>query len=371
MTNPMQPGYGPPPQGGYGQPADQGYNPAQPGYGPPPGPQQPGYGPGYGQQPQPGYAPQPGYGPPPVPQQPPQEMPQAGSLGEFWDQPVGGSGASLGKVFTQPGQSIAGIIARELTRLDMKPQTNPQTRQVQTRRDGSVKWNLVIPLLIEPRAEFPDGKAAWYVKGQAQEELTRAMAEAGVPLDEHGHRTPEAGAWVQITFTGYRQIPGFNAAKQYTVVYRRPGGTQQGQHPAAAQAPAYGDGNYQQPQQQQDQQMAMAGSPQGPQQYQNQQLPQYGQPGQDYQMATGQQPQGQPQYQPPQGQYSGPPQDQGQFQQPQAPAPQGAPQGQPAYQQPATQGYQPPQAPPGAPGLSPERQALLDRLTSGQGQPQQ
>lgn len=358
-----QQGYGPP-QDQYQNQGGQGYGPAQPGYGPGPGygqqqgyQQQQGYGPPQGQ----GYGPGPGYGAPPPQQQP------KGTLGAFFDQPAA-SGASLGKFFTNPGQSTEGIVARPLTHADVRPQTNMQTGQIQTFKDGSVKWHMIVPLLVQQSQLFPEGKAAWYVKGQAKEELTRAMLEAGAPPDEEGHLVPEAGAWVRITFTGYRQVPGMNAAKQYEVIYRRPQGVANGQHPADRQ-PAYQQGP-------QDQQMAMAG---GGQQYQQGPLNphQYAGP------AT----EGYAQQGPPQdpGQFQQAPQDQGQFQQ--GPGQQvaaatqagvqaaqqyqqGPPQGQPSYQQPAGQGqggYDQGQQP----QMSQQRQNLLNRLTQNQGQPQQ
>ena len=384
------------PQQDYGQQQGQGYQQGGQGY----GPAQPGYGPGYGQQqgyqqPQPGYgAPQgqgygPGYGAPQA--QPPQPR---GSLGAFFSQPTA-SGSSLGKFFTNPGQEIAGIVARPLTHADVRPQTNMQTGQIQTFKDGSIKWHMIVPLLVQQSQLFPEGKAAWYVKGQAKDELARAMTEAGVPPDEDGNLVPEAGAWILIRFTGYRQVPGMNAAKQYEITYRRPNAVASGQHPngnaLAQQGPP------------QQEQMAMAGAPQGPQhaQYEPQGYQDRGVPGNwdnpqnEYQMPA--QGQGQPgpvaqvpaqvaqqyagvqgaaqdqgqQWQPqatgfagqPLGQ-QGPPQDQGQFTQ-------GPPQGQPSYQQPADQGGQFTQGPPqGQPQMSAERQALLNRLTTNPGQQQ-
>jgi hypothetical protein len=399
----QQQGYGQPQGQGYQQ-GGQGYGPAQPGYGP---------GPGYGQQQgyqQQGYQ-QPqgqGYG------QPQGQAPQPkGTLGAFFSQPAA-SGASLGKFFTNPGQSIEGIVARAVTHADVRPQTNMQTGQIQQYKDGSLKWHMIVPLLVQQSQLFPEGKAAWYVKGQAKDELARAMAEAGVPPDEDGNLVPEAGAWVRITFTGYRQVPGMNAAKQYEVIYRRPEGVASGQHPAS-QGQQFTQGPPQD-------QMAMAGAPQGPQhaQYephvwdqgqQNTQLPggqSYGPEGQGYGPPQGQ---GQFQQGPPQGQgqfQQGPPQGQGQFQQgppqgqwqpdatgfngqplgQQGPGQQvadatqagvqaaqqyqqGPPQGQPSYQQPAGQGQFQQGPPQGGEQMSPERQALLTRLTSNPGQPQQ
>jgi hypothetical protein len=368
------------PQQGYGQPGnqDQGYGPADPGY-PPNGGYQGQQ--GYGQQPQ-GYQGQQGYGQPQgyqgqqgygqpqgyqgqqgygqQPQQAPPEMPR-GSLGAFFGQPVA-SGASIGKFFQNPGQEIAGYVSRPLTHGDVRPQTNMQTGQIQVYKDGSIKWHMIVPLDLEqpyPAQLFPEGKGAWYVKGQAQGELARAMSEAGVPPDAEGHLVPEAGAWIKVTFTGYRQIPGMNAAKQYAVIYRRPAGMAngRGQHPASQPAQyqqPQDQGQYQQPQDQgqyqQPQDQGQYQQPQDQGQYQQPQGPQYrGQPqDQGWQPAStgfAGQPLGQdPGQQYPQGQ-----QDQGQ---------------QPSYQAPANQQYQgQPQGQ--GPQMSPERQALLDRLTQG------
>jgi hypothetical protein len=395
MTHPTQGGYGQgyQGQGGYGQPGPgyqgQGYGPANPGYAPDQGYQgQGGYGqpgPGYQGQGQPG----PGYGGPP---------PQAarGTLTGYWRQPAQ-AGASLGKFFQNPGQSIAGVVARPVTDADIQVQTNMQSGQVQTYRDGAAKYAMVVPLLVQPSQMFPEGKAAWYVKGQARDELARAMAEAGVPLGADGlPQSPEMGAWIQVTFTGLRQIPGMNAAKQYAIVYRRPDARANGQAPAP-------DQGYQQPlnghqgmqsyapemQQQGPPPNQYAGGQQDQGQYQqNQQLPpgggynqgQYQQPQQNWQpQATGfaGQPLGQPQDQ---GQYQGQPgpgQYQGQPQGGQGYGQQGPSQeGQPGYNQPANQGqYQGQQGPAqgGAPqDMSPNRQALLARLTAANqgGQPQ-
>ena len=73
-----------------------------------------------------------------------------------------------------------------------------QTGQIQVFKDGSVKWHMIVPLQVQQSQLFPEGKAAWYVKGQAKDELARAMTEAGVPSDEDGNLVPEAGAWVGL-----------------------------------------------------------------------------------------------------------------------------------------------------------------------------
>ena len=376
-----QQGYGPQQGQGYQQ-GGQGHGPAQPGYGPGPG-----YGQQQGYQGQPqgqGYGPGPGYGATPAQQQP------KGTLGAFFSQPAA-SGASLGKFFTNPGQSIEGIVARPLTHADVRPQTNMQTGQVQYYKDGSVKWHMIVPLLVQQSQQFPEGKAAWYVKGQAKDELARAMSEAGVPPDEDGNLVPEDHAWIRITFTGYRQVPNMNAAKQYEVIYRRPQGVARGQHPVAngqqyvQHTPEFAA---QVAQAGQD----LAGGPAG----QYQQGPVQGGYGQQVQQG----PLNPHQYAGPATEgyaQQGPPQDQGQQNwQPQATGFNGQPlgqqgpsqqvaaatqagvqaaqqyQGQPSYQQPADQGQVPTgQNFQGQAQMSPERQALLNRLTTNPGQPPQ
>lgn len=411
MTYPNQGGYGQPGPG-YGQ--GQGYGPANPGYAPNQGYQGQG---GYGQ-------PGPGYQNQGQPQGQPGPGPQAarGTLTGYWRQPAQ-AGASLSKFFQNPGQQIAGVVARPITDADIQVQTNMQSGQVQTYRDGAAKYAMVVPLLVQQSQMFPEGKAAWYVKGQARDELARAMAEAGVPLGPDGlPQTPEMGAWIQVTFTGLRQIPGMNAAKQYAIVYRRPDARANGQAPAQ-------DQGYQQPANGNGQQGQYQGAPQDQGQYQ-------GQPSQaPWQQPSAPAPSGysqdpQPSYPaqsanqgqfanaqqgPPPNQYAGGQQDQGQYQGPppgQQPAfegqgygqgfgqqgpgaqvasatqagvaaaaqyqgQQGPPQGQPGYNQPAGQDqYQGQQGPPqGAPqDMSPNRQALLARLTAAsqgqQGPPQ-
>lgn len=164
MTYPQQGGY--PPQQGYppAQPGyapqgypPQGYPPAQPGYGQPYPPAQPGY------PPQQGYPPaQPGYGQPPA-----APLPRS-TLDDFYDQPSA-SGASIAKFFTTPGQSITGRVARPLTDADVQVQTLMNSAAIATFRDGRPKRVMVVPLLVQPGPHFSDGRAAWYVRGQARD----------------------------------------------------------------------------------------------------------------------------------------------------------------------------------------------------------
>lgn len=261
--------------------------------------------------------PAPAYYPP----QPPAQPTVSGTLDGFFNQRSAG-GKALS--FT-PGTTHTVIVTRKITNGDIQQQTDTQNRP-QFFKDGSPKFVMVVPVqLFQPTAEFPDGMAAWYVKGQARDELVRAMAEAGAP-----EGPPEAGAVLQITCTGERQIRGLNPAKQFRVVYQRPGAAQPAMSAAPAPAPVM-----QQP---------------GPQYAQP--VPQYAQPAQPG-------PQQVPQYAQPMQQPA--------MQQPVAPPQPAMSVVQPAAQ-PSTPGI-PTSAPAPAAGagqLSPEQMALLQQLTGQQ-----
>ncbi|MET0423633.1 MAG: hypothetical protein ABW046_07155 [Actinoplanes sp.] len=210
-------------------------------------PQQP---PAYPQQPQ-GYPQQPQAYAPPMPQQgypqayaqpqyappaPPAAPLPAVSLDAYWQEPSSSNGPSLKWKDTndvpQIGKSYEGFIAREIRDSDIRPQTDKQG-QPTFYRDGRPKSVMVVPLIgVQPAQEFQDGQAGWWVKGQGRDELARAMAEVGAPQG-----APEAGAWVRVTLVGARPIPGYSAALQFRVEYRRPQGVPQSV-PAAAHAPA-------------------------------------------------------------------------------------------------------------------------------------
>lgn len=175
----------------------------------------------YPQQPQPlpqfppqQYPPQ-----PPTQQFPQQAAPQAptpvGNLDDFYAQPATGGGPSL-KFNQKPvGTSYSFIVARKLTDSDIQPQTNNQGI-TQTYKDGRPKLVMVVPVLIQ-HPEYPEGRATWWVKGQARDELARAMSEVGAPAGP-----PEEGAAIRVTLTGHRQIPNMNPQLLYSVEYQRP-----------------------------------------------------------------------------------------------------------------------------------------------------
>lgn len=201
------------------------------GYAPPVAPQYP---------PQPQYAPaQPQYAPP-MPQYPPQGYPQqyaapaaapvpqlpASTLSDFYDQPS--SAGPSWKFKDKPiGTAYAGLVARDIKDSDIQVVTDPRTNQPVYYKDGRPKLQMIVPMMFQPTAEHPDGQAGWYVKGQARDELARAMAEAGAPAG-----TPERGAYIHVQLVGHRQTP-LGPAYQYRVTYQRP----QGAHAVPA-APA-------------------------------------------------------------------------------------------------------------------------------------
>lgn len=227
---PYAPGY--PPQG-YPQqpPAPQGYG--QPQYAPPgyPQPQQQ-FPP---QQPQ-GYPPQqaphggPGYGqfPGQQPGQAPQPEPVQGSIEGFYSQPSTGGGKSL--AFEQPGARYIARVARTVQNSDIEHSTKVNSTELDYFRDGTPKMVMKVPVLVAPDQTRPDGQGQLYVRGGMRDELSRAMQEAG-----SASQVPEAGALIDITFTGTRPgAPGYSPTKVYSITYTLPEGVapvQPGQQP--------------------------------------------------------------------------------------------------------------------------------------------
>lgn len=304
----------------------QPFYPPQQGYPPQQAPQQP-YAPQQYQQPAPAayqqpYAPQ-GYGQPaPGPQQPPLAQ---GGLDEFYSQRATGSGPGLSWQNKPIGHWYAGVVSRDVGDGDVQQQTNTM-QQPQFFKDGSPKFQMLVPLgqVQAADGQAPEnGEGTWYVKGQARDELSRAMQEAGC-----SYRTPKAGDFVVVTLVQRRPSgAGFQPANVFQIRYQPANATAGGQ---VAGAPA--------------QQATGAPSP-APEAPQQQQVPQ----------------------QPPAPPMGAPVQPQQQYQQQPAPPmqqqiPQPPPgtQGQPPMQQQAP--IQPPQ------GLDPQAASILSQLTSGQPQ---
>ncbi len=218
--------YPPQQQPGQNYPPPPGYPPAQqqPGY--PPAQQYPPQSPTY-YPPAPAYPQQPAY-----PSAPPAAPQSDLTIDDFYDQPAA-SGKSIAGWFQTPGQSISGVVARAISRADIRPQTDMQTKQPRKFNDGTPMSTMSIPLLVQPSADFPDGRAAWIVGSGDREDLDAAMQAAGCKP----RTVPEAGAVITITYVGPKQIPGFGAPKKVKrVTYQRPanaGGAGNGQVPSA------------------------------------------------------------------------------------------------------------------------------------------
>lgn len=195
------------------------YPPQNPQYPPQQAPQGYPVAPGYPPQPQ--YAPQ-GYPQQAVPQGPP---PAKGTVADFFNQPAGSSGPGL--KFPVVGTTYQGVIARDVTNADVSQQTDFQTKTITPScfyRDGRPKLQMAIPIRLAggPSAEFPEGIAAWYLKGGPdQQELVRAMTAAGAVPDENGVLFPKAGDLISITYTHDKPgKTGLNPAKMKAVQYQ-------------------------------------------------------------------------------------------------------------------------------------------------------
>jgi hypothetical protein len=189
MTYPNQPGYPPAPPQQY-----------------PPQQQYPGY------PPQQYPAPQPGY-----PAPPPPAPAEKATLGDFWDQPAGGSKPLQ---WNTPGTTYTFVVSRPITDADTEVQRDKQN-QVKRFRDGTAMKVLKIPCLMNPTAEYPDGTADFYVKGNDTAELKRALGEAGMDPG----KPPPMGTLITVQYTHDRPVPGgFNPAKVKRITIQGPQG---------------------------------------------------------------------------------------------------------------------------------------------------
>lgn len=232
---PQQPAY---PQQGPPAAPEQQYAPSYPQAPAPQGyPQAPAYPPAqqYGYPPAQGYAPQPPYG-----QQAPAPVVNA-TIADFYNQPSAGGGPGLSWT-TKAGAEkpigawFAGYVSRDVTNGDIAQQTNPQGIP-QTFRDGRPKLQMKVALkglqTSDGNVDHPEGEGTWYVRGQARDELTRAMAEAGVD------GVPQGGAYVIVTLVQRRPNAGFRPTNIVQVSYTpAAGSTPAATPPIPAQAPA-------------------------------------------------------------------------------------------------------------------------------------
>lgn len=165
------------------------------------------------------YPPQMPYG---YPQQAPPAPPLAqGTLSSFYGQPSVAGGPSWSWQNKPIGHSYSGIVARTITSSDIQQVTTPQG-QPQTFRDGRPKFQMAVPMQVQPSPDFPQGEATWYVQARGRDELNRAMAEAGCS-QEVINGGPEKGAGLVVTLVERRAgKPGFNPSNIVQVRYQRP-----------------------------------------------------------------------------------------------------------------------------------------------------
>lgn len=155
------------------------------------------------------------FGQPFYPQQAPaQPLPQ-GDLAAFYGQPKTGRPAAVSWKGAPDGYTVAGVVAEDVTDKDVVPDTDPQTRQLKTFRDGSPKYALAVTLRVQPSQANPEGLATLYCRGDLWDKMDAAMKAAG--------RTgaPKAGDVMYVSLVERRQgrgtVPRNIFAVQYAV----------------------------------------------------------------------------------------------------------------------------------------------------------
>lgn len=149
-------------------------------------------------------------------------LPQIGSIDEFFEQSNGGGKGRPWRYCHETtrnpmlGATYWGIVAEPITKDHMKAATNPQTKEVQRRKDGSVRWQMWVPMLMVPIPGHEDGLGQLCVKSDLQTKLDAAMAGVGFTKK----CPPPVGSFVQATLIGIRPIPGFSPQYIYEVVFR-------------------------------------------------------------------------------------------------------------------------------------------------------
>jgi hypothetical protein len=172
-----------------------------------------------------------------------------------------------------------------------------RTGELRKHPDGRYKRHMKIPLAIPPSPQYPEGIGVWYVKGNDQTELVRAMTMAGCDVDPDTSSLypPRAGDVIHVKFTherAGRAGSGMNPTKIKQVSYSKGNGQPPQMAPPMVQGQVVGSQYQPQPQYQQP----IQPQPQYQQPIQPQpqfQQPQNGyaqqpDPAQAYQQATGQ-----------------------------------------------------------------------------------
>jgi len=127
---------------------------------------------------------------PPAPAGPP---PVQGTLDDYYSQPTGGGGPGISWKGKPEGTSYIGTVTKDVTNGDIIQDSDFTTKQPKFYKDGRPVFVMRVGLVNAPTQEFPDGEFSFWVRGQARDELSRAMAEAGV------EGAPKAGDVIQVT----------------------------------------------------------------------------------------------------------------------------------------------------------------------------
>lgn len=181
------------------------------------------------QQPYPPQQAYPGYPAQPV-QAPAGPPPANGTLDAYFDQPTTGGGPSIGWKDKPLGTTYVGFVMRDVTNGDVVHDTDPATKQLKYYKDQRPVFVMKVPLQVQPTPEFPEGEAMFWVRGQARDELVRAMAEVGVS------GSPKAGDLIQVTLVQRKPNRTGNPSNIVQIVFRRQGAAP-AQAPVAQAAP--------------------------------------------------------------------------------------------------------------------------------------
>ena len=168
------------------------------------------------------------YGQPFYPQAPAQPLPQ-GDLAAFYGQPKTGRPAAVSWKGAPDGYTVAGVVAEDVTDKDVVPDTDPQTRQLKTFRDGSPKYALAVTLRVQPSQANPEGLATLYCRGDLWDKMDAAMKAAG------RHGAPKAGDVLYVSLVERRQGRGTVPRNIFAVQYALGGAPDAA--PTAPQAP--------------------------------------------------------------------------------------------------------------------------------------
>ena len=173
------------------------------------------------------------FGQPFYPQQAPaQPLPQ-GDLAAFYGQPKTGRPAAVSWKGAPDGYTVAGVVAEDVTDKDVVPDTDPQTRQLKTFRDGSPKYALAVTLRVQPSQANPEGLATLYCRGDLWDKMDAAMKAAG------RHGAPKAGDVLYVSLVERRQGRGTVPRNIFAVQYALGGAPDAAPTAPQVQAPAF------------------------------------------------------------------------------------------------------------------------------------